>query len=102
MHCFSKSSPRAVSAPRSSATKIAPRPPDTGRYSAGREAADCGISGRFSFEGPGSSIFAQRGETALSTTQLAHQSSQATIAQFERYVIANYRRYPVSLVRGEA
>jgi acetylornithine/N-succinyldiaminopimelate aminotransferase len=37
----------------------------------------------------------------LSTTQLAHQSSQATIAQFERYVIANYRRYPVTLVRGE-
>jgi acetylornithine/N-succinyldiaminopimelate aminotransferase len=37
----------------------------------------------------------------LSTTQLASQSSEATIAQFERFVIANYRRYPVSLVRGE-
>jgi acetylornithine/N-succinyldiaminopimelate aminotransferase len=37
----------------------------------------------------------------LTTTQLANQSSQATIAQFERYVIPNYRRYPVSLVRGE-
>jgi acetylornithine/N-succinyldiaminopimelate aminotransferase len=32
---------------------------------------------------------------------LSTQSSQATIAQFERYVIPNYRRYPVSLVRGE-
>lgn len=30
-----------------------------------------------------------------------HASSQQTIAQFERYVIPNYRRYPVSLVRGE-
>ena len=28
-------------------------------------------------------------------------SSQATIAQFERYVIPNYRRFPVCLVRGE-
>ena len=37
-----------------------------------------------------------RGDEPLST-----QSSQATIAQFERYVIPNYRRYPVSLVRGE-
>jgi acetylornithine/N-succinyldiaminopimelate aminotransferase len=37
----------------------------------------------------------------LSTTQLASQSSRATIAQFEQYVIPNYRRYPVSLVRGE-
>ena len=27
--------------------------------------------------------------------------SQATIAQFDRYVIPNYRRFPVSLVRGE-
>ena len=42
-----------------------------------------------------------QGDTALSTTQLANQSSQATIAQFERYVIPNYRRYPVCLVRGE-
>jgi len=32
---------------------------------------------------------------------LSTQSSQATIAQFDRYVIPNYRRYPVSLVRGE-
>jgi acetylornithine/N-succinyldiaminopimelate aminotransferase len=30
-----------------------------------------------------------------------HATSAATIAQFERYVIANYRRYPVCLVRGE-
>ena len=37
----------------------------------------------------------------MSTTQLANQSSQATIAQFEHFVIPNYRRYPVSLVRGE-
>ncbi len=37
----------------------------------------------------------------MSTTQHANQSSEATIAQFERYVIPNYRRYPVSLVRGE-
>jgi predicted acetylornithine/succinylornithine family transaminase len=34
-------------------------------------------------------------------TQLAHPSSAETIAQFERYVIGNYRRYPVCLVRGE-
>jgi predicted acetylornithine/succinylornithine family transaminase len=32
---------------------------------------------------------------------LSTQSSEATIAQFDRYVIPNYRRYPVSLVRGE-
>ena len=38
----------------------------------------------------------KHGDEPLST-----QSSQATIAQFERYVIPNYRRYPVSLVRGE-
>ncbi len=31
----------------------------------------------------------------------AHQSSTETIAQFGKYVIPNYRRYPVSLVRGE-
>jgi len=29
------------------------------------------------------------------------RSSQETIAQFEKYVIPNYGRYPVSLVRGE-
>jgi predicted acetylornithine/succinylornithine family transaminase len=34
-------------------------------------------------------------------SQVAHQSSAETIAQFERYVIPNYRRYPVCLVRGE-
>ena len=33
--------------------------------------------------------------------QVAHQSSAETIAQFDRYVIGNYRRYPVCLVRGE-
>ncbi len=30
-----------------------------------------------------------------------HQSSAETIAQFGQYVIPNYRRYPVCLVRGE-
>jgi acetylornithine/N-succinyldiaminopimelate aminotransferase len=30
-----------------------------------------------------------------------HASSAETIAQFERFVIPNYRRYPVCLVRGE-
>ncbi len=34
-------------------------------------------------------------------TQVAQQSSAETIAQFSRYVIANYKRYPVCLVRGE-
>ena len=34
-------------------------------------------------------------------TQPANRSSQETIAQFERYVISNYRRFPVCLVRGE-
>lgn len=33
--------------------------------------------------------------------QVANQSSAETIAQFGRYVIPNYRRYPVCLVRGE-
>ncbi len=31
----------------------------------------------------------------------ATASSQATIAQFDQYVIPNYGRYPISLVRGE-
>ncbi|HKI17528.1 MAG TPA: acetylornithine transaminase, partial [Isosphaeraceae bacterium] len=35
------------------------------------------------------------------STHPAAQSSHATIAQFERYVIPNYRRFPVCLVRGE-
>ncbi len=35
------------------------------------------------------------------STHLATQSSRETIAQFERYVIPNYRRFPVCLVRGE-
>jgi predicted acetylornithine/succinylornithine family transaminase len=30
-----------------------------------------------------------------------NQSSEETIAQFGRYVVPNYRRYPVCLVRGE-
>ena len=34
-------------------------------------------------------------------SQATAQSSAETIAQFERYVIPNYRRYPVCLVRGE-
>jgi predicted acetylornithine/succinylornithine family transaminase len=36
---------------------------------------------------------------ALSTTAVA--SSAETISLFDRYVIGNYRRYPVCLVRGE-
>jgi acetylornithine/N-succinyldiaminopimelate aminotransferase len=39
------------------------------------------------------------GAPALS--QVAQPSSAETIAQFDRYVIGNYRRYPVCLVRGE-
>jgi acetylornithine/N-succinyldiaminopimelate aminotransferase len=31
----------------------------------------------------------------------AHVSTEATIARFERYVIGNYKRFPVCLVRGE-
>jgi len=34
-------------------------------------------------------------------TKLNHPSSKETIALFDRYVIPNYRRFPVSLVRGE-
>lgn len=34
-------------------------------------------------------------------TQLAQHSSAETIARFSQYVIANYNRYPVCLVRGE-
>ncbi|HWE36789.1 MAG TPA: aspartate aminotransferase family protein [Isosphaeraceae bacterium] len=34
-------------------------------------------------------------------TQLAHASSAETIATFEKYVVPNYRRYPVCLDRGE-
>ncbi len=37
----------------------------------------------------------------MSTTHVDQLSSQATIEKFERFVIPNYRRYPVSLVRGE-
>jgi len=37
----------------------------------------------------------------LPQNQSAHSSSQATIAQFDQYVIPNYRRFPVSLVKGE-
>ncbi|WP_169978851.1 aspartate aminotransferase family protein [Tautonia rosea] len=32
---------------------------------------------------------------------VSHPSSAETIEQFDRYVIGNYRRFPVSLVRGE-
>jgi acetylornithine/N-succinyldiaminopimelate aminotransferase len=38
---------------------------------------------------------------SLSSTHHAAHSSQATIAQFERYVVPNYRRFGVCLVRGE-
>src|SRR5262245_61089072 len=34
-------------------------------------------------------------------TEPTKHSSPATIAQFDRYVIPNYRRFPVCLVRGE-
>ncbi|MDB5350404.1 MAG: argD 2 [Planctomycetota bacterium] len=34
-------------------------------------------------------------------TQTASPSTAETIAQFDQYVIGNYRRYPVCLVRGE-
>ena len=34
-------------------------------------------------------------------SHVANRSSTETIAQFDRYVIGNYRRYPVCLVRGE-
>jgi len=34
-------------------------------------------------------------------SQATAQSSAETIAQFDRYVVPNYRRYPVCLVRGE-
>ncbi len=32
---------------------------------------------------------------------MSHRSSAETIALFEKYVIPNYRRYPISLVKGE-
>ena len=34
-------------------------------------------------------------------TSLATQTSQETIATFEKHVIPNYGRFPISLVRGE-
>ncbi len=34
-------------------------------------------------------------------SQIAGPSTKATMSQFERYVIANYKRFPVCLVRGE-
>ena len=37
----------------------------------------------------------------MSAAHLAHQSSQDTLAQFARFVIPNYRRFPVCLTRGE-
>jgi predicted acetylornithine/succinylornithine family transaminase len=37
----------------------------------------------------------------LTQARPAHRSSQATIDQFQRYVIPNYRRFPVCLVRGD-
>jgi len=37
----------------------------------------------------------------LPQSQLAKPGSAETIAQFDRYVMPNYRRYPVCLVRGE-
>ncbi|WP_435015598.1 aspartate aminotransferase family protein [Tundrisphaera sp. TA3] len=40
-------------------------------------------------------------EGAVPLSHAATQSSAETIAQFDRYVVPNYRRYPVCLVRGE-
>src|SRR3982750_1194889 len=37
----------------------------------------------------------------LSHLDPPYMTSQDTIALFDRYVIGNYRRYPVCLVRGE-
>jgi predicted acetylornithine/succinylornithine family transaminase len=37
----------------------------------------------------------------LSQTLAESQSTETTIEQFDRYVIPNYRRFPVCLVRGE-
>jgi predicted acetylornithine/succinylornithine family transaminase len=34
-------------------------------------------------------------------SQLAHTTTSDTIAQFDRYVIGNYKRFPICLVRGE-
>ena len=38
---------------------------------------------------------------ALTTTDTEHLSSSATVDLFKKYVIGNYNRYPVNLVRGE-
>jgi acetylornithine/N-succinyldiaminopimelate aminotransferase len=38
---------------------------------------------------------------ALITTDTEHLSSSATVDLFKKYVIGNYNRYPVNLVRGE-
>jgi predicted acetylornithine/succinylornithine family transaminase len=37
----------------------------------------------------------------LRHAEAVHHGSQATIAQFEQFVIPNYRRFPITLVRGE-
>jgi predicted acetylornithine/succinylornithine family transaminase len=57
--------------------------------------------GRFTrtFEPPAVAGHDQTGAPALAS--VAHQSSRETIDRFDRYVIPNYRRYPVCLVRGE-
>ncbi len=39
--------------------------------------------------------------TSANATTSTTTSTSATIAQFDRYVIPNYRRFPVCLVRGE-
>src|SRR3982751_4559635 len=44
---------------------------------------------------------AQDRRELLHLAQVANPSSAETIAQFGKYVIPNYRRYPVCLVRGE-
>ena len=41
------------------------------------------------------------GVNVLSHSQTVRADSASTIAQFDRYVIPNYRRFPVCLVRGE-
>lgn len=37
----------------------------------------------------------------MAHARLAHRSSHETIAQFDQYVISNYSRFPICLVRGE-
>src|SRR3954470_22582804 len=98
-YCW-RSSPRAGSGPKSSTTTIpTSRHPTAGAPSWFADAAGRrrprGL--RFSTANTASSP----GAASLSHAHVAHPSSTDTIDQFARYVIPNYRRFPVSLVRGE-